>query len=255
MARIPALKTKLETLGLNIDHKGLRLINDERSVLVQSFKDGNRISKSFKVRNFDDLTQTLVAADKYRNFYKAVGSIPRTTNTRLIEDGFDLNDDYRGISFAYQPGRNMALWTVVLRNKKGTQNRRAFSFDVTSTEDSKSAMKKALAYREEIMGDILRLNPKTSLMDREHIVGKSKSKNLIKNIIMIDKPDGIEIGVNTSGEAYRMVGLAKTWKTFKSITKKAVRSRNDELGISAAAVNLDAVAAPLREYYLSARGL
>ncbi len=254
MAQTTLIKTKIAELGLNINAAGLFLQENLGMVRAQPMVNGVRANKDFRVSDFDSLKSAIQAADNYRKFYKATSKKPNPTNLKLIESGYDIADDYRGIYII--PGKNnKSRWHVSLRNKAGTHHSRTFAFENDSKSSSRRAMKLALKYREEIMGDILRLNPKTSIMDREHIVGRSSAKNLIKYINMKSVTDGVEVGVSIKGQSYKKMGKAKTMKQYKSLVKKAVRERNTVLGLDTKRISLDPVASHLREFYLDARGL
>ena len=254
MTRNTLIKTKINELGLNVNPSGLFLQSDLKVVRAHPMVKGVRANKDFNIKDYDNLKDTIKAADNYRKFFKATRTKPKATNMKLIENGYDVHDDHRAISVI--PGSNgKSRWSVVLRNKAGTHHSRSFAFEDNSRVSARHAMKKALKYREEIMGDILRLNPKTAIMDREHIVGRSSAKNLIKYISMKSVPDGVEVGVQVHGQSYKKVGKAKTMKQYKSLVKKAVRERNTFLGLDVSRISLDPVASHLREFYLAARGL
>lgn len=256
MARTTHTQNTIETLGLDIDHRGINLIEEDTKIAIRYMKDGTSLSKIFTINDFNSMPDALRAADSYNRYIREVGKHPGTTTSKMIEIGIPLEEDIRCIRYiGPNKDRKQAYWDVRQVSLTGKGHRKLFSFEEGNKIDSRKSLQEAIFYRKEIMGDLLKVNPKsTRIQSYQTVISDAKNDKLIKNVSFHKTKEGIKVAVNVQNRIEN-IGIAKNWKKFKSLVKKAIGVRNGYLGLEAKAAPIEPVAASLRRKYLSLAGL
>ena len=250
--------------------RGLYIDSEFKTILVRVTKNSKSFNETIKVCDFDTSEEALEYAYLWYKFLKRSGTKPGTTQIALMYHGIDITEnDYRGIYLTrYVKDENSpANWTVMLRNKDGVHHSRLFKFEYGNRIEAKKALKDALEYREDIMGDIIKLNPRVSLNYKEKIVGGSKPESLIKNVRITFKDNKFKIDVirmtGKTREFYKAVGIAYNFTELKTLVKQAVLIRNNFYKIinkidcptDINDISIAPVLGNLRKYYLNMKKL
>ena len=273
------LQNFIETLNqreldqLNIDLskiRGLYMDSDFKNILVRVKKNSFSSNKVIHVTDFNSSEEALEYAYLWYKFIKKAGELPGVTQQALIFYGIDVTEnDYRGIFISKRGEEDDApsFWVVMLRNKEGVHHRQSFKFETGNRVEAREALKKALAYREDIMGDIIKLNPRISLNYKEKIVGGSKPESLIKNVRIVFKDDKFKIEVNSGSKNklsfHKVVGIACNFTELKSLVKQAVLIRNRfykaiakiDCPTTLEEISIAPVLGNLRKFYLNKKSL
>lgn len=249
---------KIQELNLDIDSRGINLVDNGSKIAVRHMHNGQAINKYLQVDKFNSLEDAFIAADQYNKYIKSTKKKPRTTQQKLIEYGFSIEDDYRCVRYKDSTCNDKdAYWDVCQHGSHTTTHRKIFKFNKHDKHDAKRAMKKALEYRKEIMGDLIKTNPKVPVYkDFQKVIGKKSTGKLIKGLRFHKRKDGgISVKVAVKSKSERLVGVARNWNSFKRLVKQATKVRNESYGIHVNRISIEPAAANLRNAYLQLAGL